>query len=123
MENIKTKFGTFKYASKRIPLDTNRFDEQLRQLVPKWSTDDRKSKTSGITKTVAIIGKSPKPLPSSSVTVPKKVSSAPVTGPKPFKKIETASFYENQEENETYLLISDESNDEDPLQLSGSIVE
>lgn len=39
MENIRLKFGSFSYASQRVPLDVKRFDEQLCQSVPNWSTN------------------------------------------------------------------------------------
>lgn len=72
----------------------------VRQTEPKMPM---KSKT---------IGKSPKPLPLS-VKVPKKVSSAPVKVSKPHKKIEAAFIYEER----TIGMISDESNEKDPLQI------
>lgn len=39
MENIILKFGSFDYASQRVPLDVKRFDEHLCQSVPNWSTN------------------------------------------------------------------------------------
>lgn len=37
--NIIFKFGAFHYAGPRVPLDLKVFDEQLRSMIPNWSTE------------------------------------------------------------------------------------
>lgn len=121
VQNIILKFGSFKYASQRVPLDVERFDAQLRQLVPNWSADDtnkfknskRANKLASVpTETNSVRKTETKVTPElsvSSAAKPKTVFSAHVKAYQKDNNNEAATT----SEEEWIEVISDESTEED----------